>query len=516
MSEQARRNKAARNREDFERIADEAVRDAADTKARLFAFVRGGEEAISEGGLMPLPALHMFNALLSATARLDVETVFDNHKAYLTEENQFNGILIALNLVAQRAARDVPYGWRYNSVTNAVALCSSLALLPESPGSETGLTFLTRLVEAIPETLTTARVTATKGLAAMTRKPELLSQIGGATWTTIVDGEPFTARLPDAHAAFTPRVRKPRKAGMFKPGERQGILNLPGLQPAPIDWRLAALVGGPSILTGDTLALLSLAHALDHPLRLDSRTGAELLARSRDGGYRRPEASDHRRYWEAAYALATLALWEPDGGYRWASLAYVQGDPKTETVTIGPPDWMRGLERGRWTLTAEGGGAAKARAIAGKYGAAGRLITGLEYRLAARFDGRPGVSPDLLPASGKAGPGRSVNIPWRECLRLMGEEWDQADRKDDDAARKRFDRMYARLESVGYKVPGPRGEAPAGDTVEIVGRRKGGNNHGGELIVRASARFVAAAKLAKKPDGKGFEPVSLIHWLGRK
>ena len=154
--------------------------------------------------------------------------------------------------------------------------------------------------------------------------------------------------------------------------------------------------------------------------------------------------------------------------------------------------------------------------IAGKYGAAGRLITGLEYRLAARFDGRPGVSPDLLPASGKAGPGRSVNIPWRECLRLMGEEWDQADRKDDDAARKRFDRMYARLESVGYKVPGPRGEAPAGDTVEIVGRRKGGNNHGGELIVRASARFVAAAKLAKKPDGKGFEPVSLIHWLGRK
>ena len=400
-----------------------------------------------------------------------------------------------------------------------MALCSSLALLPESPGSETGLTFLTRLVEAIPETISTASVTATKGLTAMTRKPDLLSRIEGATWTTIVDGEPFTIRLPDVDAPsiFAPRGQKPRKRGVFKPRARQGHFNFPGLAPAPIDWRLSALVGGPSILTGDTLALLNLAHALDHPLRLDSRTGAELLARSRDGGYRRAELSDHRRYWEAAYALATLALSDPSGGPMWASLAYVQGDPKTETVTIGPPDWMRGSERGRWTLTAEGGGAAKARAIAGKYGAAGRLITGIEYRLAAKWDGRPGVSPDLLPASGKAGPGAPVIIPWRECLRLMGsDEWNQAGRKADDAALKRFDRMYARLVDTGYKVPGPHGEALAGDTVEIVSRSKGGNNHGGGLIVRASARFVAAAKLAKKPHGKGFEPVSLIDWLGRK
>ena len=204
------------------------------------------------------------------------------------------------------------------------------------------------------------------------------------------------------------------------------------------------------------------------------------------------------------------------GGYRFANLAYVQGVPETETVTIGPPDWMRGSERGRWTLTAEGGAAAKARVIAGKNGAAGRLITGLEYRLAARFDPRRNVTPDLLPASGKAGPGPSVNLPWRECLRLMGDEWDQADRKADDAARKRFDRMYARLVVAGYKVPAPRGEAPAGDTVEIVSRRKGGNNHGGELIVRASARFVEAARLARQPHGKGFEQVSLIDWLGWK
>ena len=69
-----------------------------------------------------------------------------------------------------------------------------------------------------------------------------------------------------------------------------------------------------------------------------------------------------------------------------------------------PPDWMRGSERGRWTLTAEGGAAAKARVIAGKNGAAGRLITGLEYRLAARFDPRRNVTPDLLPASGEASP----------------------------------------------------------------------------------------------------------------
>ena len=162
---------------------------------------------------MPLATWGVFDALLRATNRLDVEAIFDSHEADLTEENQFNGILIALNLVAQRAARDVPYGWHYNSFTNAVALCSSLALLPEFPGSETGFSFLTRLVEAIPESLTTARVTATKGLAAMTRKPELLSRIEGATWTTIVDSEPFTARLPDAHAAFSTEGAKTTQGG---------------------------------------------------------------------------------------------------------------------------------------------------------------------------------------------------------------------------------------------------------------------------------------------------------------
>ena len=47
--------------------------------------------------------------------------------------------------------------------------------------------------------------------------------------------------------------------------------------------------------------------------------------------------------------------------------------------------------------------------------------------------------------------------------------------------------------------------------MEIIGRTRGSRAHPAALRVRASARFVEAARLA---GGKGFETVTIADWLG--
>ncbi len=184
---------------------------------------------------------------------------------------------------------------------------------------------------------------------------------------------------------------------------------------------------------------------------------------------------------------------------------------------IGPPLWVRQLaSKGeRWTLTGEGSAASARRSLAGKQSLAGRIVTGLEYRLGARWDGKKGIAPDLRPDNGKTGPGPVVFVGWREVLNLAGNWWDPNDPTADDAALKRFDRAVETLK--GYFVsPAPRGhEAAAGDTVEIVVRVRGSRAHRAGLQVRASARFVEAAWLAHQKDGQGFGPVALTDYTGK-
>ena len=152
---------------------------------------------------------------------------------------------------------------------------------------------------------------------------------------------------------------------------------------------------------------------------------------------------------------------------------------------------------------------------AGKQGLAGRVVTGIEYRLAAGFSGRPNtVAPDLRPANArrKAGPGGPVFVGWRDALRLAGNWWDEADPAADNAARSRYERTVATLERRGYFVgENLRREAPAGDSVEVVWRVRGARNRPAGLMVRASARFVDAARLAQQPRGAGFR-----RWTARR
>ena len=371
--------------------------------------------------------------------------------------------------------------------------------------------------------------------AGMTRRATLVSTLHRVPWRpneggaeplvtgAVVDGEPTAAPRADTADLFPVRRRRPRR--VFKPGEQRD-LPLPVVPPIPHDLRLVALadLAGDPVLQGDVLALLAFAWAADRPLVLTEREGAALLARARDGRPRPVQVQhDVPRFWQTAYALRALVAWEPGprgepgGGYRWADLATVEVSRvrPVDRVTIGPPAWARPLA-GKWTLTAEASAASIARAVSGQHGLAGRIVTGIEYRLASGWTGRAGtIAPDLRAAGrGKASGGPVVELDWRTCLRLSGDWWDEADPAADKAARNRFERAVETLRGRGYFVASFRAEAPAGDSVEIVGRIAATRGRPGGLMVRASARFVEAARLAQLPNGRGFETRPLVDWAG--
>ena len=244
--------------------------------------------------------------------------------------------------------------------------------------------------------------------AGMTRRAALVSTLRRVHWRTdeggaeplvtgaVVDGEPMAAPRPDTADLFPVRKRRPRRR--FQPGE-QCTLALPVVPPIPHDLRLIALadLAGDPILQGDVLALLGFAWAADRPLVVTEREGAAMLARARDGRPRAVQVQhDVPRFWQTAYALRALVAWEPGprgepgGGYRWADLATVEvpSVQPVDRVTIGPPTWARPLA-GKWTLTAEASAASIARAVSGQHGLAGRIVTGIEYRLAAGWTRAP-------------------------------------------------------------------------------------------------------------------------------
>ena len=383
-----------------------------------------------------------------------------------------------------------------------------------------------------PPALDGATVTVTGNRTNMTRRAQLAATVRRVPWRldaevsgAVVDGEPMAAALPDPAGLFPVRTRRPRRR--FQPGE-QRTLNLPRVPALQPDLRLLALhdvsadPNSSPVLPGDVLELLTFAHLADRPLILTEREGAALLVRDRKGKPRHVQRQhDMPRFWQAAATLRSVLLFDPAGSGRWVDLATVEV-PRVnpvDRVTIGPPAWARGQRIGKWTLTAEGSAAALARVTVGKQGLAGRVVTGLEYRIASGYSGKSGtVAPDLRPANArcKAGPGAPVFVTWRHVLRYAGDWWDETDPAQDKAALVRYRRAMATLERRDYFVgASPGAEAPAGDSVEIVNRvTAGGRGRPGGLMVRASARFVEAARLAQLPQGAGFERMMLTDYAG--
>lgn len=351
----------------------------------------------------------------------------------------------------------------------------------------------------------------------MVRRSKRLSSLVQAPWDIVpvdaamVDGQPLAANLPDLPASLARRT-------VYKPQGKQ--LRLPGVaMPAwSADWRLIAVSsiapasGAKSALANDMLRLAAVAHSVEGRLELDDMQGAALLARHQDGSPRRPLQSDVRR-WHDATNWLRCALWVDPKTHKWFPLAEVTA--LHGSTVLAPPEWSRHPQRGKdggWTLSTEGGVAARARFVAsGDGSAAGRVVTALEHMLACGFDGDK-VSQFLRPANGKAGGhGSTVPITWRETMTLAGIAWNWHDKAADERQRKRWGRIVARLRKAGYMVGSLAVEAAAGDSIEIVEVVRGSRAHPGGLRFRASARFVEAAILS---DNQQFLRVSLGDWLG--
>ena len=165
----------------------------------------------------------------------------------------------------------------------------------------------------------------------------------------------------------------------------------------------------------DVLEPMGVAHAVRRPIVLSVADGAQLLARTRDGGYRRPRESDADRFHEATAELHSILLRARPRG-QWLEAADVLGLDGGGYM-IGPPSWAR-WSRLRWTPTAEGSRVAQPRIASG---VGGRLVSGIEYALAAIYDGEAGMAPCLMPDGGKTGnAGPVLKLPLPVLAALMG------------------------------------------------------------------------------------------------
>lgn len=391
---------------------------------------------------------------------------------------------------------------------------------------QTALTPLIRFWQQRKENLKTAHVSATKG--GFVKNPVTFTHVALAGWeeagglpAAFVDGEPMATHLPDlaAQIAYQQRGMKRRQ---YKPRKSGSQLNFPafpdGVHEPPRDMRLIALQGLPAHVAADVLTLLQVAHAVQWPgvLLLD-REGARLLARTRDGGYRRPLPGDIERYRQALWHLPGPLLFRDKRGLvDWRELASVATQPDGRR-RIAPPEWLRsGFQGERWTLSAAGSYTARARTILeADCSPAGRLITALEYRLATRYQG--GTNPDLQ-AAYPGGPGLPVFVSWREVMRLAGYVWDSTDKREDQNMLMTYHRAIDRMKEAGYFLTSlaAGGEAKAGDAIEVVERIRAARARPAGIKLRASSRFVQARKEIERGEGKGFELISLPDWLGLK
>ena len=333
----------------------------------------------------------------------------------------------------------------------------------------------------------------------LTRAPAWLDIASFAELEAVeVDAAPMATRIATAKSPTRRyRRKRPPAQGDLVPGPRT----------------LAGEIVGDVVL--DTLAAYPLTGDERNPLRGDIyRLGLAAFALSGaaevspDAGARfvggRNTAANCKRWWNAAQALNVLSITiDPTKG-EWRNLAVV--DVKRDgTVILAGPAWWRGNDR--WRLA---GGLFRpvllddtsARGTqAGYWGALHRTIASFEAVLSygpSAGRGKHGRIPDMLrPATGKAGPGPWVFVPWIDVLGRAGEHVEpKANAGKDSAEGRRWRRRRDALVSAGYEAP-PGGSARAGDTVEVRPERGRRGQEAG-LWIRASERFVEAARKARE------------------
>lgn len=337
--------------------------------------------------------------------------------------------------------------------------------------------------------------------------PHTVSEINRTRWvdqgdidSITVDGVPLANRIKELPPPDNNRTRKtyrPRRAGHQR---MQGILFHSERSPSPKPIPLVAYEDFGADLrspqAADTAFMLKVVYASNQPLRLMPHEGAQLLARDRNGKFRRVQQTDIVRFNAVYMNLRGMYIWLP-GADKWNTptpydvVDARRRDAETGEVFIAAPEWWNRLS-GNWTLT---GGLNVHRLAGNVENRLQRYIDGVEFWLArSQFPNKgahQGIASALIPADNKnTGPGTWLKLDWREFLILGGDSWDFNDKRADKAARKRWERLKDLLDTHGYTVKGKTPVSRSGDTIEFeIGY--------GVILVRATDRFTEAARKAR-------------------
>ena len=396
--------------------------------------------------------------------------------------------------------------------------------------------FLADLVDAWqkrPFMLSDARVSIVNGT---TRSPYAVSDATRRTWqlatdvTSVnVDGKPLAARLQDVRPKNSlgwlyvddPTIM-PTNGTLLLPDPSfsiypQNALDMPLTMVAS---RMLGNLDGRNPLRGDVRTVLTVTFASTKAVAWTDEEGARLLARTKTGGFRRPERSDIKRWRTAVEVADSIRLYYQDQhGRAWVRLLVADpyGDGRT---IISPPAWFRehvsesatsGASMG-YTLT---GAAHPSRQIGAKSPSYPHVIASMEYWIARSFNGKAGVAPLLKPVRpGGPGPWAPARHQgdlwyWYDVLTLLAlERFDLNSKKARDAALERYWRIVDGFKNAGYTC---HGDAGPGDTVEIEASQRRRGRATPWLRFRATARFCEAARLAQA--GK-WSTTPLLAWYG--
>lgn len=339
----------------------------------------------------------------------------------------------------------------------------------------------------------------------MARVPNQVKTAALASWEKMPDAAVVEV---DGVPVSSPFHYRPRRANSTR--ESTEFLKLPGTAMA-MDLRLALLrdieenadIDRRNPLPGDTLYLFTLASALTGPITLSAdRLGAMIAGRfSTAGATPKKKALWRERAW-AAIKWASMDIRMPSG--HWMPILRIDrgGDLPEGIIRIWPYAWLNGKG---YRLTGALTGQVNRSDRSGSFS---RLIAGIEDYLAASSP--TGKTPRLLKSEHSGGPGiASEFIPYPILLARSGFHFDLTDKQSYNATAQLWKRLTTQIESKGYLLPSPTGEAEAGDTVEVVKIRKGGRGGVGGLIVRASARYIEAHEIIRRKRGNVLDAVPL-------
>ena len=319
----------------------------------------------------------------------------------------------------------------------------------------------------------------------LARMPGLLALMQAPLEAVEVDGEPLVSATPDArHRRY--RVLPPEQGDLF-PAPR--TLNKRATGGALVEAVASAPLGGDerNPIRADLLRIGTLAYALTGSVRLTPGEVSILIV-----------GSDTPQGRAQGLALVWLmrSISIAPTGEPWAAFDAEPG----AVHRIGPPRWWLD-QTGPRAFRLVG---ALFRRIPGtgrkaaRWGVLERTLAGIEGALLwgpSAGKGRSGRTPDAVRAVRRGGPGAPVTVAWYHLLRLAGEHVTPerlADPAKNATLRQRFNRRIDALEAAGYMIGKNAAAAPAGDTIEIVARVKGGRHHEAAIVVRATARFCAA------------------------